>query len=77
MARILKPEGKLLLTVPNDESIKYRVEGIPKVQLHRFDCKSIPALLAGSFKDLRLQLQGIWVPIPLVSLHAPDVYPAQ
>lgn len=74
IARILKPKGALLLTVPNNESIKYRFEGIPEFQSQRFDRKSVAALLEEYFKDLQMESRGIWVPIPIVSLHAPGVY---
>jgi SAM-dependent methyltransferase len=74
MARILRPGGKLLLTVPNNESIKYRVEGISEIQLQRFDRKSVPALLAEHFEDAQAQPRGVWIPVPLVCLHAPGAY---
>lgn len=75
IARILKPKGTLLLTIPNDESIKYRFEGIPEFQSQRFDRKSVTGLLEEYFKDLQVEPRGIWVPIPLISLHASGVYP--
>lgn len=74
MARVLKPGGKLLLTVPNDESFKYRWQGVPEIQLQRFDRQSLPVLLAGHFEDLHMQPRGLWVPVPMVSLHAPGAY---
>jgi SAM-dependent methyltransferase len=77
VARILKPKGTLLLTIPNDESIKYRFEGIPEFQSQRFDRKNVAGLFEEYFKDLQLEPRGIWIPIPLVSLHAPGVYPAR
>jgi len=75
MARILRPQGKLLLTVPNAQSIKYRIEGIPEIQLQRFDRSRVLALLAENFEDSQIQAQGMWIPFP-ISLHAPGCYPA-
>ena len=75
IARALRPKGTLLLTIPNSESIKYRFEGIPEFQSQRFDRKSVASLLEEYFKDLRMECRGIWIPVPLVSLHAPGVYP--
>lgn len=77
IARILKPRGTLLLTIPNDESIKYRLEGIPEFQSQRFDRKSVVGLLEECFEDLQIESQGIWIPFPLVSLHAPGAYSAR
>jgi SAM-dependent methyltransferase len=77
IARVLKPGGALLLSVPNNESFKYRLQGIPSVQLQRFDRKSLPAMLAGSFQDARARSRGIWVPTPIFSVHVPGVYPAR
>jgi SAM-dependent methyltransferase len=77
IARVLKPGGALLLTVPNNESFKYRLQGIPSVQLQRFDRQSLPALLAGSFQDARARTRGIWVPLPKLPLHAPGAYPVR
>src|ERR1700736_6221355 len=42
IARFLNPGGRLLLSVPNDESFKYRLHGIPHIQLQRFDQRSLP-----------------------------------
>jgi SAM-dependent methyltransferase len=75
MARVLKTGGKLLLTVPNDESFKYRRQGIPKIQLQRFNRQSLPALLAAKFEVLQATTRGFWLPVPRISVHAPGVYP--
>jgi len=74
MARVLKPAGKLFLTVPNDESFKYRRQGIPRIQLQRFNRQSLPALLAPRFEVLQASTRGFWVPVPRISMHAPGVY---
>jgi len=74
MARVLKPGGKLLLTVPNDESFKYQRQGIPQIQLQRINRQSLPALLAAKFEVLQAATRGIWLPVPKISLHAPGVY---
>jgi SAM-dependent methyltransferase len=77
IARVIKPGGALLLTVPNNESFKYRLQGIPSIQLQRFDRQSLPAMLAGSFQDARARTRGIWVPIPIFPVHLPGVYPVR
>jgi SAM-dependent methyltransferase len=77
IARVLKPGGALLLTVPNNESFKYRRQGIPAIQLQTFDRQSLPALLAGSFKEVRARTRGIWLPFPLIPVHAPGSYPVR
>ena len=74
MARVLKPAGKLFLTVPNDESFKYRRQGIPRIQLQRFNRQSLPALLAPQFEGLQASTRGFWVPLPMISVHLPGVY---
>jgi SAM-dependent methyltransferase len=75
MARVLKPAGKLFLTVPNDESFKYRRQGISRIQLQRFNRQSLSALLAPQFEVLQASTRGLWVPVPRISMHAPGVYP--
>jgi SAM-dependent methyltransferase len=77
MARILKPAGKLLLTVPNDESFKYRRQGIPQIQLQRFNRERLPALLAPKFEVLDARTRGLWLPGPMISVHVPGGYPAR
>ena len=77
MARILKPTGTLLLTVPNDESFKYRRQGIPQIQLQRFNRQTLPSLLAPAFDVVEARTRGFWVPAPAVSLHLPGVYPTR
>lgn len=77
MARVLKPTGTLLLTVPNDESFKYRHQGIPKIQLQRFNRQTLLSLLAPAFDVLQAETRGFWVPAPVVSLHVPGAYPAR
>ena len=77
MARVLRPTGTLLLTVPNDESFKYRRQGIPRIQLQRFNHKTLLSLLAPAFEVLHAKTRGFWVPAPVVSLHVPGVYPTR
>lgn len=77
IARILRPRGSLLLTVPNDESFKYQFEGTPKIQLQRFTRRNLPALLTEHFDSVQAQPRGIWVPVPFLSLHAPGAYTAR
>jgi len=75
IARVLKPGGALLLTVPNNESFKYRLQGIPTIQLQKFDRQSLPALLASDFRDVRVRTRGIWIPVPKLPVHVPGAYP--
>jgi SAM-dependent methyltransferase len=74
MSRVLRPNGKLVLTVPNAESFKYRFQGIPEIQLQEFDRQTIISLVSRSFHIQHLEARGLWLPLPKVSLHAPGVY---
>jgi SAM-dependent methyltransferase len=74
-ARILKPGGALLLTVPNCGSFKYRRQGVPQIQLQEFDRESVTSLLSRHFEVLILDARGIWVPLPKIHVHAPGAYP--
>jgi SAM-dependent methyltransferase len=76
IARVLKPDGRLVLTVPNNQSFKYRFQGIPGIQLQQFDGKTLPDALARSFDILESRTQGIWLPIPKIPVHVPGTYPA-
>jgi SAM-dependent methyltransferase len=76
-ARVLKPGGKLILTVPNNESFKYRIQGIPDIQLQTFDRHLVPRLLARNFTDVAAQTRGIWIPVPKLPIHAPGLYPVR
>lgn len=77
MARVLKPGGILLLTVPNNGSFKYRFQGIPQIQLQRFDRDNLSALLTRDFDLLSLKTQGFWLPCPRIPIHLPGVYPVR
>lgn len=77
MARVLKPGGKLLLTVPNSESVKYRFQGISPIQLQRFGPESVRRLFDAQFDILSAKTQGLWLPLPKVSLHVPGNYPTR
>jgi SAM-dependent methyltransferase len=77
IARVLKPRGSFFLTVPNDESFKYRFQGIPKIQLQRFGRRNLPGLLEHQFEIVEMASRGLWLPVPRISLHAYGVYPAQ
>ena len=74
MARVLKPGGKLLLSLPNDLCLKYRRQGIPQIQRQRFNRETVQALLTPSFQIVDLSTQGFWLPLPKISVHLPAVY---
>lgn len=76
IARVLKPGGKLLLSVPNGESFKYKRKRNPEIQIQRFDRHSVPALLANEFQLINMQAKGAWIPLPLISIHIPGTYSA-
>jgi SAM-dependent methyltransferase len=76
IARVLKPRGSFFLTVPNDECFKYRFQGIPKIQLQRFDHRNLPDLIEHHFEILEMVSRGLWLPAPRISLHISGVYPA-
>jgi len=74
LARVLKAGGRLLLTVPNRQCFKYRWQGIPRIQLQRFDRETLESLLSRNFDVERLQTRGMWVPVPKLPVHIPGVY---
>ncbi len=76
LARVLRPGGRLLLTVPNRQCFKYRWQGTPRIQLQMFDRKTVESLLSRNFDVERLQARGLWVPVPKLSVHIPGVYGA-
>lgn len=73
IARTLKPHGKALITVPNYQCAKYRLQGLHQLHLQLFDRERITALLSKHFDILRLETQGLWIPIPKFSVHLPGV----
>lgn len=77
MARVLKPDGRLLLTVPNKDSLKYRWKRVPQIQLQLFDHEAIDSLFSSNFKIESVETRGIWLPLPKIDLHAPGVYSAK
>lgn len=76
LARVLKPEGQLLLTVPNQQCFKYRWQVPPRIQLQRFDRESTESLLSRHFHVAEIEARGLWFPLPKVSVHLPGVYGA-
>jgi ubiquinone/menaquinone biosynthesis C-methylase UbiE len=75
MARVLKPGGKLFLTVPNSESVKYRLQGISPIQLQRFGPRNIRSLVDTRFDIISVKSQGLWLPVPKFAVHLPGNYP--
>jgi SAM-dependent methyltransferase len=74
IARVLKPGGHLLLSVPNDGSFKYRRQGVAPIQLQRFRRDNLTAMLSKNFQVKSMETRGIWVPLPKFSVHLRGVY---
>lgn len=72
--RVLRPDGHLLLTLPNDASFKYRRQGVPALQLHRFRRGDMVQLLQPEFEVRQLVTLGLWFPIPGLAVHLPGRY---
>jgi SAM-dependent methyltransferase len=72
--RVLRPGGRFILSVPNDDSFKYRRQGVPAIQLSRFRRETILSLLSRGFICLELEARGFWLPIPGVGVHLPGHY---
>jgi SAM-dependent methyltransferase len=69
MARVLKPQGRLLLSLPNHQSVKYRWQGVPPNQIWRFDAERVAALVSREFEILQFESRGIWLPFPVIPIH--------
>lgn len=74
LGRVLRPDGHLLLTLPNDGSFKYRRQGVPSLQLHRFRSGDMVELLQPEFDVRQLAARGLWFPIPGLAVHLPGRY---
>jgi ubiquinone/menaquinone biosynthesis C-methylase UbiE len=74
IARVLRPEGHLLLTLTNAGSFKYRLRGLPSLQLHRFRRAEMRALLQSEFEVCELEPRGLWFPVPRLTVHLPGRY---
>ena len=76
--RVLKAGGTLLLSVPNRDCVKYRLQGTPPVQVAEFDCQSVAKLLSSSsLLPRRIDGRGFWLPVPKMSVHLPGRYARQ
>jgi len=74
LARVLRPESHLLLTLPNEGSFKYRRQGLPALQLHRFHRVAMAELLQPGFDVRQLQTRGLWFPLPGLAVHLPGQF---
>ena len=74
VARVLRPESHLLLTLTNESSFKYRLQGVPSLQLHRFRRADMIELLHSEFEVRELEPRGLWFPIPRLTVHLPGRY---
>jgi len=77
MSRVLRKNGELMLTVPNAESIKYRFQGIPQVQLQEFDLHTVLSIVSRDFDIQSLEARGLWLPFPQIPVHLPGVFAAR
>jgi|GEM_PF-6016887 len=69
MARVLKPRGRLFLSLPNHQSFKYRWQGISSTQVQHFNLASATALVSREFDCLESSVRGFWVPLPHIPIH--------
>ena len=74
LARVLRPGSSLLLTLPNPGSFKYRRQGLPALQLHRFHRVAMAELLQPGFDVRQLQTRGLWFPLPGLAVHLPGQF---
>ena len=74
MARVLRPDGQLVATLPNDGCFKYRWQGAPAIQRHRFRRREVMELFGPEFTVRELGTQGLWIPAPSISVHLPGRY---
>jgi SAM-dependent methyltransferase len=74
IARTLKPRGKVLISVPNYQSFKYRRHGLPQIEVQRFDSERIVLLMSKDFDIKKLETQGFWIPVPRIPIHIPGAY---
>jgi SAM-dependent methyltransferase len=77
IARVLRPGGHFLLSVPNSSAIKYRLTKIPKIQLQKFNRSNLSELLlSANFHIKEITTRGFWFPFPKLSVHLGGKYPA-
>jgi ubiquinone/menaquinone biosynthesis C-methylase UbiE len=69
IARLLKPEGKIFLSVPNHQSLKYRWQGITSVHTQHFGFENVKEMVSRLFVIQRMDSRGFWIPVPRLSLH--------
>jgi len=74
IARVLKPGGHFLVTVPNAASIKYRWTGTPSIQLQEFRRNDFLAMISDQFEVEELDCRGLWLPMPIFSIHIAGKY---
>lgn len=74
IARVLKPGGHFLVSVPNAASIKYRCTGTPSVQLREFRRNDFLAMISDEFEVKELDCRGLWLPMPIFSIHIAGKY---
>lgn len=75
IARVVKAGGHFLLSVPNGGSIKYRLKGVPPIQLQKFYRENLCDLLSQEFRIKEITTRGLWLPFPKLSIHLAGQYP--
>ncbi|MGA9812629.1 MAG: class I SAM-dependent methyltransferase, partial [Terriglobales bacterium] len=74
IARVLKPGGHFLLTVPNGGSFKNRLQELPAIQRQTFDRETVNGLLSDTFQIREISTRGLWLPFPKIGIHLPGTY---
>ncbi len=69
MARLLKPEGKIFLSVPNHQSFKYQLQGITSVHTRHFGFENVKEMVSRAFIIQQMDSRGVWIPVPRMNLH--------
>lgn len=69
MKRLLKPEGRLFLTVPNNLSYKYRVQGVSQIHVQHFNDQIVRDLVTRDFDLQSFETRGFWIPAPIIPIH--------
>jgi SAM-dependent methyltransferase len=77
LSRILRPDGKLILSVPNPNSFKFKLKPLEPIVINRLQASEIEALLAPAFSVRTMCARGLWLPLPTrrLQIHFRGCYP--